>query len=79
MKGAEAVANSLGAAELAAESVVPNPNRIRDVAVNVATATALEAQRLGLAGNVLGATEAEVRAAVVSRMWSPGVPPPSNL
>ena len=68
---AQAVANSLDDADLAADAVVPNRARIRAVSLNVAVAVVLEAQAQGLAANVLGDDEPAVRAALVARMWSP--------
>lgn len=68
---AQAVANSLDDADIAADAVVPNRNRIRQVSLNVAVAVCLEAQKLGLAGKVLGDDAAAVEAALKQRMWSP--------
>mmetsp|Transcript_46618 Transcript_46618/g.129674 ORF Transcript_46618/g.129674 Transcript_46618/m.129674 type:complete len:611 (-) Transcript_46618:97-1929(-) len=72
MIAAEAVANSLDANDIAAESVVPNPKRIRDVNTAVATAVVLEAQKLGLAGKTLGEGAEAVSKALTDRMWNPG-------
>ena len=44
---------------------------MREVGLNVATATCLEAQKLGLAGQKLGDTWEEVKAALAARMWLP--------
>jgi len=71
MVAAEAVAKSLDETELKADRVVPHPERLREVGLNVAVAIALECQKLGLADHVLGADEAEVKEAVQSMMWSP--------
>ena len=71
MVAAEAVANSLDAHDIEVESVVPHPNRIRQVAENVATAVVLAAQADGLAATTLGATKAEVAAELRKRMWTP--------
>ena len=71
MVSAEAVAKSLSAEEVANDRVVPHPDRIRECSLSVAAASVLEAQRLGLARNPLGETEAEVRAKLQSMMWSP--------
>lgn len=71
MVAAEAVAQSLDAKDLAVDSVVPDPSRIREVAMNVATAVVLEAQREGLAAVNLGKDEEEVRRALQARMWNP--------
>eukprot|EP00320_Phaeocystis_rex_P013857 CAMPEP_0119066370 /NCGR_PEP_ID=MMETSP1178-20130426/8932_1 /TAXON_ID=33656 /ORGANISM="unid sp, Strain CCMP2000" /LENGTH=685 /DNA_ID=CAMNT_0007047965 /DNA_START=40 /DNA_END=2097 /DNA_ORIENTATION=+ len=71
MVAAEAVAHSLDAHDLAVESVVPHPARIRTVAENVATAVVLAAQAAGLAGKCLGSTKVEVAAALKAAMWSP--------
>eukprot|EP00930_Biecheleria_cincta_P026140 TRINITY_DN18477_c0_g1_i2.p1 TRINITY_DN18477_c0_g1~~TRINITY_DN18477_c0_g1_i2.p1 ORF type:complete len:631 (-),score=122.09 TRINITY_DN18477_c0_g1_i2:190-2031(-) len=60
MVAAEAVANCLSAEDLAAERVVPNPDRIREVGTSVATAVVLECQRLGIACETLGNTHQEV-------------------
>ena len=72
MASAEAVARSLSDDEIANDRVVPHPDRIRDVSLNVAIATVLEAQRMGIANLTLGATEAEVRAKLEELMWVPG-------
>jgi len=71
MVAAEAVANSLDQDDLDVESVVPDPARIREVAVNVATAVVMEAKKLGLAAESLGSSQEEVQACLVERMWSP--------
>ena len=71
MVAAEAVANALDAHDIEVESVVPHPNRIRQVAENVATAVVLAAQADGLAATTLGATKAEVAAELRKRMWTP--------
>ena len=66
-----AVADSLTADEISKDRVVPHPDRIRDVSLNVATAICLESQKLGLANISLGTTSAEVRSALEKLMWSP--------
>ena len=71
MVAAEAVANTLDADDLAADRVIPARSRLREVGLNVATATAMEAQRLGLAGKKLGDTWEEVKAALSAKMWLP--------
>jgi len=71
MVAAEAVAQCLDAHDVEVESVVPHPGRIREVAMKVATAVVLEAQREGLAGVNLGSNEAEVSAALAAKMWIP--------
>ena len=71
MVAAEAVANSLDQDDLDVESVVPDPARIREVALNVATAVVMEAAKLGLAAESLGSSQEEVQACLVERMWSP--------
>merc|ERR1719281_1891399 len=71
MVAAEAVANSLDAEDLRTDRVVPHPNKIRHVGLNVAAAVVLEAQRLGLAGKTLGADMGEVKAAIEALMWLP--------
>eukprot|EP00947_MAST-08B_sp_MAST-8B-sp1_P005587 g5587.t1 len=71
MVAAEAVANSLSQADLEADRVMPHRSRLREVAQNVATATAVEAQKLGLAGRVLGKDWDEVHAAIGEMMWLP--------
>jgi malate dehydrogenase (oxaloacetate-decarboxylating)(NADP+) len=75
MVAAQAVANSLGDADVQADRVVPHRDRLREVALNVATAVVLEAQKMGLAKRTLGKDEAEVKAAVQALMWEPGKPP----
>jgi malate dehydrogenase (oxaloacetate-decarboxylating)(NADP+) len=80
MVAAEAVASSLGEEELRLDMVVPGRDRIQEVVLNVATAVALEAQTMGLAGKQLGKTYEEVRAALNSMRWTPQAPissPPS--
>lgn len=71
MVAAEAVANSLSDQDIAEDRVVPHPDRIREVGLNVATAVVLEAQKMGLAGAVLGNDAGEVQAALKERMWYP--------
>lgn len=71
MVAAEAVANSLDKKDIEVESVVPNPERIRETNTAVATAVVVEAQKMGLAGKTLGKDAAEVRAALVRSMWTP--------
>merc|ERR1719337_469577 len=71
MVAAEAVANSLDAQDLKEDRTVPHPDKIRTVGLNVATAVALEAQKLGLAGKTLGKNSEEVTAAIKEFMWSP--------
>jgi len=85
MAAAEAVANSLDAHDIDVESVVPNPERIRDVNHNVAIACVLEAQAAGLASKTLGKDAASVSAALKAAMWVPAgsapakpMPPPPN-
>lgn len=51
--------------------MIPARDRLREVGLNVATATCLEAQKLGLAGQKLGDTWEEVKAALAARMWLP--------
>jgi malate dehydrogenase (oxaloacetate-decarboxylating)(NADP+) len=75
MKGAQAVANSLSEADLEADRVIPSRDRLREVALNVATAVVVEAQKMGLATRTLGRDEAEVKAAVKALMWEPGMSP----
>lgn len=57
-----------------ADRVVPHRDRLREVALNVATAVVMEAQKLGLAARTLGKDEGEVKAAVKALMWEPGMP-----
>lgn len=59
---AQAVANTLDAADIDVESVVPHPARIRTVAENVATAVVLRAQADGLAEKTIGDSRDEVAA-----------------
>merc|ERR1719379_3018836 len=75
MVGAEAVANSLDAEDLAEDRCVPHPNKIRTVGLNVATAVVLEAQKMGLAGKTLGQGWTEVKAALEKLMWAPTAVP----
>jgi malate dehydrogenase (oxaloacetate-decarboxylating)(NADP+) len=76
MVAAEAVANSLNEEDMQLERVIPDRKRLREVNTNVAVAVVLEAQKMGLATKILGASEAEVREAVKKAMWEPGMPPP---
>merc|ERR1719253_1306256 len=69
LAAAEAVALSLDDDDLKAESVVPNPARIRDVSLNVATRVVLKAQELELAQTTLGKDFQEVQDALKKRMW----------
>ena len=71
MVAAEAVAQSLDAHDLAVESVVPHPSRIRDVSEHVAAAVVLAAQAQGLAGKTVGGSAAEVKAELKKMMWNP--------
>jgi len=75
MVAAQAVANSLVDEDMKADRVVPSRDRLREVALNVATAVVMEAQKMGLAQRTLGKSEAEVKAAVQALMWEPGMPP----
>lgn len=50
MVAAAAVANSLDAEDMELGSVMPNRNRLREVALNAASAVVWECQQLGLAG-----------------------------
>jgi malate dehydrogenase (oxaloacetate-decarboxylating)(NADP+) len=71
MAAAEAVAATLDGKDFLADRVVPHPDRIRDVGLNVATSVVLCLQEAGLADVHLGETEAEVQAALRQKMWSP--------
>jgi len=71
MVAAEAVANSLDAEDVKTDRVVPHPNKIRAVGLNVATAVVCEAQKMGLAGKTLGKDALEVNEALQGMMWSP--------
>eukprot|EP00656_Telonema_subtile_P028914 TRINITY_DN3169_c0_g1_i1.p1 TRINITY_DN3169_c0_g1~~TRINITY_DN3169_c0_g1_i1.p1 ORF type:complete len:419 (-),score=102.10 TRINITY_DN3169_c0_g1_i1:101-1357(-) len=71
LKASEAVANSLTAQDIQEDRVVPPLSRIREVSLNVATATVVECQNLGLAQNIIGADAAEVRAALEANMYVP--------
>jgi len=71
MVAAEAVANSLDAEDLKTDRVVPHPNKIRSVGLNVAAAVVCEAQKMGLASKTLGNDASEVKEALQGLMWSP--------
>jgi len=71
LKAAEAVANSLDDEDIAEDRVVPPLTRIREVALNVATAVVLQSQKEGIANKVLGQTREEVKAALKANMWAP--------
>mmetsp|Transcript_45083 Transcript_45083/g.107140 ORF Transcript_45083/g.107140 Transcript_45083/m.107140 type:complete len:623 (+) Transcript_45083:122-1990(+) len=72
LKAAEAVANSLNEDDIQSDRVIPIRDRVRDVALNVATAVVLECQSLSLAGKTLGKDEAEVKKVLEELMWRPG-------
>jgi len=74
MVAAEAVANSLVEEDMQLDRVIPSRDRLREVGLNVATATVLEAQKMGLATKNLGADAAAVKEAVKKLMWEPGMP-----
>merc|ERR1712217_296532 len=74
MVAAEAVASSLGEEEVLLDMVLPGRDRIQEVGLNVATAVALEAQAMGLAGKRLGETYREVQATLNSMRWTPQAP-----
>jgi len=71
MVAAEAVAQTLNESDLLTDRVVPHPDRIRDVGLNVATAVALHLEEIGLAELKLGHDAATVRAALSKKMWVP--------
>jgi len=71
MVAAEAVANTLDDEDIKADRVVPHPDRLREVGLNVAIAVVLEAQKLGLAERTLGEDRAGVAAALRGMMWEP--------
>jgi len=73
MASAEAVAKSLSPEEIAGDRVVPHPDRIRDVSLQVATDIVLEAQNMGIANIKLGNDEAAVKAKLQELMWKPNV------
>ena len=68
---AEAVAKSLDDEDIAMHRVLPHRNRLRDVSLNVATAVAMEAQRLGIASVTLGDTEAQIKDTLLKTLWTP--------
>jgi len=74
LAAAEAVARSLNDKDISEDRVVPHPDRIREVGLNVATAVALECRRLGLADKLLGWSEVEVHATLQTMMWAPARP-----
>jgi malic enzyme len=78
MVAAEAVANSLDEADLKSDRVVPHPDRIREVGLNVATAVVMEAQKLGLASRRFPSRRWEVRDALMKMMWAPIPAPPKK-
>lgn len=71
MVAAEAVAQTLSETDLSTHRVVPHPDRLREVGLNVATAVAMKCQDLGLARKTLGKTKEEVKAALEMVMWAP--------
>lgn len=68
---AQAVANSLDEKDITLDSVLPNPDRIREVAINVAAAVVLEAQASGVAMVNLGEAPQDVVAKLKEQMWTP--------
>mmetsp|Transcript_58861 Transcript_58861/g.124822 ORF Transcript_58861/g.124822 Transcript_58861/m.124822 type:complete len:617 (+) Transcript_58861:79-1929(+) len=72
MVAAEAVANSLDSADFGVDRIVPHPDRLREVGLNVATAVVAEVQKLGLAGKILGADAAAIKETLKTMMWAPG-------
>merc|ERR1719382_2423781 len=62
MVAAEAVANSLSDQDMRTDRILPHPDRLREVGLNVAAAVVLEAQKLGLADRTLGQRREDVRA-----------------
>jgi len=73
MAAAEAVALTLNDQDLQEDRVVPHPDRIREVGLNVATATVACLQDAGLADLPLGETRSEIREALSKKMWAPDV------
>jgi len=68
---AEAVANSLDEADIAADRVMPPVSRIRDVSLNVACAVVWACQQEGLARKQVGETKEAVKEALKAAMWTP--------
>jgi len=79
MVAAQAVANSLSAEDMSKDRVVPHPDRIRDVSLDVATAVVVECQSKGLATKNLGSGAAQVKDALKAAMWVPGKGALDNL
>jgi len=73
MVAAEAVAHSLDDECMDEDRILPHPDKLREVGLNVATAVVMEAQRLKLATQPLGESEAAVKAHLDKTMWSPSV------
>lgn len=73
LAAAEAVAGTLSEMDIRQDRVVPHPDRIREVGLNVAAATAWRCQQLGLASRPLGDSLGAVRAKLKSMMWTPSV------
>jgi malate dehydrogenase (oxaloacetate-decarboxylating)(NADP+) len=74
MVAAEAVANCLDARDIDNESVVPHPDRLREVGHAVALAVVMEAQASGLARKYLTSVDASkdiISEALKSKVWSP--------
>jgi len=65
------VANALDAEDMRADRVLPDLGKIRAVGLQVATAVVMEAQKSGLAGKTIGATQAEVEKSLAADMWVP--------
>jgi len=61
--------------DLKVDRVIPERDRVREVALNVATAVVLEAQRTGLAAKKLADSWEAVKKEVSAKMWQPGMGP----
>jgi len=79
MVAAQAVANSLSADDMAKDRVVPHPDRIREVSLEVSTEVVLACQSKGLATKTLGGTKDQVGSALKAAMWVPGKRALDNL
>lgn len=71
LAAAEAVANTLSAQDIEEDRVVPHPRRIREVGLNVATATALACKAAGVGTRELGDSYEAVKAVLAKEMWAP--------
>jgi len=71
MVAAEAVANTIDDDDMKVDRCLPRRERLRETNLNVAAAVVFEAQKLKIAGEVLGNNLQEVKSALEKMMWTP--------